>query len=203
MTEPITVDNAIHDWIVAALPTVAAAQAIWADQNTPQPTYPYVTLKRPGFAGAETFDETRTTYDGTADAGEEIELEEIELLTTGPREFTLTVTAHVDDTAGAYDDANASATALLSAAQSSLGKRSVLDALSVAGIAIIERLPVLDTSAVVNGEWNSQAAMEIRMRVTSNVTEQTGYIAKLLLSSTLANAHASLDLDDYLIDDGS
>ncbi len=198
MTEPVnwtTVDNAIHDWIVAALPTVAIAQANWAQQNIAQPAYPYVTLKRPVFAGAEAQDEIRTTYDKDAEAGEEIEL-----LTTGPREFTLSVTAHVDDEAGAYDDANADAMALLTLAQSSLGKRSVLDDLAAAGIAIIERLPVLDTSVVVNGIWISQAAMDVRMRVTSNVTEQIGYFDKVKLSSTLENAQASLDLDDFLID---
>ncbi len=197
MTEPVnwtTIGDALSAWIVAALPIVAA-QAIWANQNIAQPAYPYVVLMRSGLAGAEAQDEIRTTYDEEAEAGEEIEL-----LTTGPREFILSITAHVDDANGAFDDADANATALLSLAQSSLGKRSVLDDLAAAGVAIIERLPVLDTSVVVNGIWISQAAMDVRMRVTSNVTEQIGYIDKVKLTSTFENAKASLDLDDFLID---
>jgi hypothetical protein len=197
MTEPIdwaVVDTAIQAWIVAALP-ISAAQAIWSDQNTPQPSYPYVTLKRSGFSESGLLDETRETTDLTQDAGEEIEL-----LTTGPREITLAVTAHTDPAQGSYDNPNANATALLSLAQSSLGQRSVLDAFDTAGIAIVERLPVEDTSVVVNGEWLSQAAMDVRLRVVSNMTEDTGYIDKVKITSTFGNAKASLDLDDYLID---
>lgn len=196
MTEPVnwtTIDDALHAWIVSAL-SITAARVIWANQNLPQPAYPYVTLQHPGLVEVGTLDETISSTDLTADPGEEIEL-----LTTGPREFTLTVTAHVDVGTDAYNS-DAQATALLSLAQSSLGQRSVLDALSVAGIAIIERLPVLDTSVVVNGEWNSQATMDVRMRVTSEMTEQIGYIDKVKLTSTFENAQASLDLDDFLID---
>jgi hypothetical protein len=199
MTEPINwtvVDDALHAWIVSEL-SITAARVIWANQNLPQPAYPYVALLRSGTAEVGTLDETVTSTDLTQPAGEEIEL-----LTTGPREFTLKVTAHVDVGTGAYNS-DSQATALLTLAQSSLGKRSVLDALSVAGIAIIERLPVLDTSVVVNGEWNSQAAFDVRMRVTSEMTEQIGYINKTRLSSTFENAAASLDLDDFLIDASS
>jgi hypothetical protein len=196
MTEPISwtvVDDAIQAWIVSSL-SIATGRVIWAKQNLPQPAYPYVVLDHDGFTPDGTLDETRTTYDSQADPGEEIEL-----LTTGPREFTLTVTAHVDVGEGAYDS-DAQATALLSLAQSSLGQRSVLDALGAAGLAIIERLPVQDTSVVVNGEWNSQASMDVRLRATSNMTEQTGYIDKVLLSSTIDGAQSSLNLDDFLID---
>jgi hypothetical protein len=197
MTKPIdwaVMEDALHAWIVGAL-SITAAQAIWANQHVDQPAYPFVTLAHSGFAEEGTSDETRTSYDGAAAAGEEIEL-----LTTGPREVILSVTAHVDAASGAYKTANAKATALLSAAQSSLGQLSVIDALRTAGVAIVERLPVIDTSVEINGEWVSQASMDVRLRVVSEMTEQTGYIDKVLISSTLANAHASLDLDDYLID---
>ncbi len=192
--EPInweTVDNALYDWITGALVGVGS---IWANQNVPQPGYPYTTLLRSGTVETGTLDETRETTDLAQAAGEEIELE-----TTGPREVTLTVTAHVGACAGGYKS-NDSATALLSKAQSSLGQRSVLDALDAAGVAIIERLPVLDTSVAVNGEWVSQAAMEVRLRVTSSMTERVGYIDKVELSSTIGGAKTSLDLDDFLID---
>lgn len=198
MTEPVdwaVIDDALFDWIIGAL-GLENDQCLWAKQNAPQPRYPYVTLDHPGFADEPgTLDETRTSTDLGQPAGEEIEL-----LTTGPREFTLTVTAHVDDRTGGAHDANANAEALLSKAHSSLGKQSVLDALAAAGIALIERMAVLDTSVVVNGEWVSQASMDVRLRVTSNVTERTGYIDKVAVSSTFSGAQASLNLADYLID---
>lgn len=195
--EPInweTIDDALFDWIVGAL-GFTEEHCDWANQKKPQPPYPYVILLRSGTTEEGTLDETRTSTDPTKPAGQEIEL-----LTTGPREITLALTAHVEpcDTVGL--PANDTATALLTKAQSSLGKRSVLDALDAAGVAIIERLPVLDTSVVVNGVWISQAAMDLRLRVTSAMTERTGYIDKLEISSTFGGAKDSLDLDDYLID---
>ena len=196
MTEPVSwtaINNALHAWIVSAL-SIAAARVIWAKQNLPQPAYPYIVLGHDGLATEGTLDEKIATTDLEQPAGEEIEL-----LTTGPREFTLRVTAHVDQGTGAYDS-DAQATALLTRAQSSLGQRSVLDGLSAGGVAMIERLPVLDTSVVVNGEWSSQAALDVRFRVASQMTERIGYIDKVQLSSTIDDADASLNLDDFLID---
>jgi hypothetical protein len=186
-----TIDDALYDWIVGEL----GVDVIWANQNVPQPAYPYVTLMRSGTEEVSSLDETRETTDLTAAAGEEIELE-----TTGPREITLTVTAHAEPCETEGLAAGKSGVDLLSKAQSSLGKLSVLDALGVAGVALIERLPVLDTSVVVNARWISQASMEVRLRVTASMTEQTGYIDKVELSSTITGAKASLNLDDFLID---
>lgn len=198
MTEPIdwtAIDNALFDWVVGAL-GLSAAQCIWANQDIPQPvTYPYVTLLRTAVAEEGTGDELRTSTDLGQAAGEEIEL-----LTTGPKSMTLTVTCHNDRSDDAFTDPARNATALLTVAHASLGKLSVLEALGAAGIAVIERLPVADTSVAAGGEWLSQASMDVRLRVTSTMTERTGYIDKVRVSSTITGAIDSLNLDDYLID---
>ena len=45
-----------------------------------------------------------------------------------------------------------------------------------------------------------QASMEVRIRVTSSMTERVGYFDKVEISSTIDGAQASLNLDDFLID---
>jgi hypothetical protein len=187
-----TVDRALKDWLEGAIPTLRGV--IWAKQGAPQPGYPYGVLDRSGTIEEGTLDETRTSTDLNKPLQQEIEL-----LTTGPREFVLSIAVLTGVCQGGFAS-NAKAVDLLTSAQSSLGKRSVLDALAVAGIAIIERLQVLDTSAVINGQWVSQASMDVRLRVTSCMTERTGYIDKVKVSSTFGNASPSINLDDFLID---
>lgn len=172
------IEGAIFDWVVDKL-ALPENQVIFEDQNLPQPPYPYVSLKRtagPTKEGGK--DELRASTDLTQPAGQEIEL-----LTAGLREFTLTTQVWVDPFSGA-NDPNGDAVKLASKLQASLGQLTVQERFRTVGVAIIEELAVTDTSLVVNAEFISRATLDVRLRVTSGITERTGFYDKTLIEST-------------------
>lgn len=163
------IEEAIYDWVVL----FTGCAAIWADQNLPQPAYPYVDLKRTSVTPLGGRPEIRDTTDLTKPNGQEIEL-----LATRPVEFVLTTQVHIDEEAGANNpdiDAFKIATRL----QASLGLISVQETLAAAGLSIVEELLVIDTSLVVNGRFVNRAVMDVRLRTASVMTERVGYIEKV------------------------
>lgn len=180
-----TIDDGIYDWLVALLPSVSV---IWANQNIPQPSYPYLSLLRNAFIELGGVPEKRYTTDLGQPAGDEIEIE-----ATTMAEFTLSIQAHVDAGAGANDPA-INAVALLGKVGASLGllsvQRNFQDNL---GLAIVERLPVQDISLVVNDEWISRAALDVRLRLRTSITERVGYIDKVELKSPALGVDTLVD----------
>lgn len=172
-----TIEAALHGWVIATL-GLGDESVIWSDQNIAQPAYPYISMKRGNIVeGGGLTDELRTFTDLTQALGEEIEM-----LTVGPREFTLNIQAHVDECNGA-NDPNLNSVKLLSKLQASLAQLSVCSLLSTAGMAVIERLGVQDISLVLNGQFINRASFDVRIRTTSVMTERTGFIDKVQLKS--------------------
>jgi hypothetical protein len=168
------IEGAIYDWVNGKV----GWEAIWEDQNLPQPPYPYLSLKRSGVRRVGGKPEVRTSTDLGQPLGEEIEL-----LTTSPAEFTLTVQGFMDEDSGANDpDVNAVQT--LTKLQASLGQLSVQSQLRAVGLSVVEELPVMDISEVVNGEFLNRAAFDVRLRTASVMTERTGFIEQVEVEST-------------------
>lgn len=184
------VEDAIFDWFTGR----TGLTTIWTDQKKTQPPYPYATLKiiaGPIKEGGA--DETRATTDLTQPAGQEVQLH-----VTGPRVFTLSCQAFVGDPAGSTPAADA--LHFMSLAQSSLGLQSVLDALDAAGVAVVSEGEVTDLSEFINDDAISRASLDPRFRVSSDLSERTGYIDKTEVSSTFSGGVSPSDLDDTLID---
>ncbi len=182
----VTTDGTLQNWIVDKL-DFDVTRVIWADQNLAQPPYPYISMRRGPIVEGGGFDETRTSTDLTQSSGEEIEI-----LTTSPREFTLNLQAHVDEANGA-NDANCNAVKFLTKLQSSLDQISVHSALEQAGLAVIERLGVNDISLVLNGQFINRASFDIRFRTTSVMTERTGFIEKVEVKSPAFGVDETFD----------
>jgi hypothetical protein len=179
-----TIDSGLYDWLVELL----GVTVIWANQNVPQPDYPYLTLHRNSMVILGGVPEKRYTTDLGQPAGKEIEIEATSML-----EFTLGIQAFVDAGAGA-NDPMCNAVALLNKARASLGmlswQRTFQDTL---GLAIVEPLAVIDVSEVVNDEWISRAALDIRLRTRSVMTEQTGFTDKVTIKSTQLGVDFTVD----------
>lgn len=158
------------------LPEPMVCDAIWEDEEIPQPDYPYVSMKRTAGPIKEGgLDENRHTFDAARPVGEEIEIQ-----TTGPRAFTLTVQAHV----GKPVDHGRDATALLSRLSASVRQNRTQEIFDTYQLSAIEVLDVSDLSAFENGRWVSRASLDVRFRVLSVITEQLGYIDKVEVEST-------------------
>ena len=175
----LPIEDAIYGWLTGDIPDLGEIvnEAIWEDQNTPQPSYPYASMKIIAYAKEGGLDETRMTQLIGAPAGKEIEF-----LSTNLIAFTLSLSFHVDRAAGA-NTPGSRGMSLAAKAQASLGMGIVLDYLRAAGIAVIEELGINDTSVVVNGEWLSRATMDVRMRTTTQMTYESGYMASVQVES--------------------
>jgi hypothetical protein len=169
-----TIECAIYDWVTQKI----GWEAIWEDQNLSAPAYPYLSLKRAGLNRVGGRPEVRTSTDLGQSLGEEIEL-----LTTSPVEFTLTIQAWIDEDTGA-NDPDLNAVQVCSKLHASLGQLSVQALLREAGLSIVEELPIVDLSLVENGEFLNRATFDVRLRTASVMTERTGFIEKVEVEST-------------------
>jgi len=184
-----SIEDAIYAWLTGDVEGLGAIvpEAIWENQNVPQPAYPYASMLVTSHTKEGGRDEIRTTYDAAQPLGEEIEF-----LATGPVQFTLALSFHVDPTAGGNEPAGR-ARALATKAQASLGLLAVLDHLSGAGLSVIAEEGVTDTSVVVNGEWLSRATLDVRLRTASQMTQRLGYIDKVELESDALGVDTVVD----------
>lgn len=176
-----TVENAVYDWLtgnITGSELEIVPEAIWANQNAPQPAYPFCSMSIVSMIQEGGRDESRATTDLARDAGEEVEL-----LTVNQIQFTLSLSFHTDPKSGGTSP-QGRARALAQKARSSLAMRAVLDFLAAAGIAVVAEEGVTDTSVVVNGAWLSRATLDVRMRVVSQMAQYAGFIEKVHLTST-------------------
>ena len=190
-TEPIdweTVEAAVYQWLTEISSIVD--NVIWEDQNVPQPNYPYASVKFTAQAKEGGRDEIRTDTDLiTRAAGEEIRM-----INTGPVGLTLPVSFHHDpNTLTNASPVGETAMALAMKAQSSLGMQTVLDHFGRANVAIVRERGIQDTSVFVNGEWLSRATLDVAVRTHTTMTEYTGYINKVELSSVAFGVDLLLD----------
>lgn len=187
------VECAIIEWAQSKLPelmgpNIEKDRFVWADQNLPRPPYPFILFKRDSVVRTSAVDEVRTSTDLTQPQGEEIGLE-----TVGVREFTLSISAFVDEETGSTDP-NCDAMALVTRLQLSLGQLSTREIFCLAGLAVVEELAVVDLSAVANGKFISRAAMDVRLRTTFSCVERTGYIETVRIRSVPCNPSGPCDV---------
>jgi hypothetical protein len=186
----LPIEDVIYGWLTGAVPELGTIveHAVWEDQNVPQPPYPYASMKITAYAKEGGLDENRVSELIGAPAGKEIEF-----LSLNTIAMTLSLSFHVDRSAGA-NIPGSRGMSLAAKAQASLGMQVVQDYLRTAGIAIIQELGINDTSLVINGEWLSRATMDVRMRVTTNMTWETGYIAHVQVESPPLDVDVIIDL---------
>lgn len=169
-----TIEQALWNW-ASTVTGVPTSRIIWENQKIAQPAYPYVSLHKSPVLISGGKPELRYETDLGQPQGEEIEF-----TATSQCEFTLSASVYMDAAAGGGNPTTG-AFKLASKLQASLGLKTIQESLSTAGLAIIQSLPVLDLSEVVNAEFLDRAVFEVRLRVASEMTEKTGYIADVEL----------------------
>ena len=182
------IDDALFDWVLRVFPTLGRPSVQWENQNLPQPAYPYVTFKKGSLVGNGSKDESRETTDLTAPAGEEVSIE-----TVSVREFTLSVSAYVDESSGSKDP-DCDAFWMMTRLQVSLSQLSTSEAFELVGISIVEDLGVDDLSQTQNGQFFSKANMDVRLRVCFSSIEKAGYIDSANVKSVPSDPPASGDI---------
>lgn len=160
-----TIEDAIYDWIFAA----TGLATIWGEQDSPQPVYPYASLRViAGPTKVAGQDEERITYDGGQPLGQEIGIE-----VAGLREMTVSIQVHARESDALSTNHPRD---MMTRAQSSLGLPSVLSALHVAGLSVIEEGAVQNVSEAIEDTWISRAMMDVRFGLAASIMERTGYI---------------------------
>ena len=180
-------EDAIQGWFSAA----TGLTTIWRNQNAPQPPYPYAGLAiiaGPIKLGGK--DEQRSSTALGQPPGQDVLVESVGLR-------TMTVSCRIYTAKEDVLDPARHARHLMSVAQSSLGRPSVIAAFSDAGLSIIEEGDVQNIDEVIEDAFLSRANMEVRFGLASNVSERTGFIEKVKASST------SLGFDDELFGVGA
>ena len=173
------IENAVYDWLTGGIDgfNSIVPEAIWENQDIPQPAYPYASMKIIAHSKEGGRDEIRTSTDLAQPLGQEIEM-----LATDQNQITLAISFHTDISSDGMTPASR-ARALAGKARSSLGLPGVLAFLREAGLAVVAEEGITDTSLVVNSDWLSRATFDVRLRVASQMTERVGYIGKVELDS--------------------
>lgn len=178
------IDTVIMTWLERVLPDVNHMSG----QQDAAVEYPYVSFNRiAGPTREGGIDEVRTMFDATADPGEEIVTAYM-----GPREFTVSLTAHVTESSGSLDP-NCDGVALISKLEASLDMDSIQEIFRAACMAVIEPQAVSDVSVTINGEWVSRGNLDIRFRTTSVMTERETFIEQVQLVSTELGIDTTVD----------
>lgn len=166
-----TIEDAIYAWLSAA----TGVSCVWAQQNGVQRDLPYCTMQIEGPIREYAEDELQSVTNLANAAGQEVEQTVIKR-----RQITL----HVQAFSGAQVEGGASpARDYLDTADGKLSLPSVQDALSAAGLTVIdEQRTILNLSAVVESGWQSRAAFDVRFRLVDSVLEKTGYVDGIILT---------------------
>lgn len=173
-----TVENAIYAWFFGA----TGITTIWADQSTPQPAMPFAVLKRIAGPTPAGRDEVRGTgTDPLQPTGQEVGR-----LICGQRDFTVSCKVSC-----ASDAPAANADHYLGMAQIALSFPSMLETLSLAGVAVVASTPPVDLDFIADGAFRSCAAMDVRFRVAFNSTERCGYIGSVEYAGSVKDADDS------------
>lgn len=106
---------------------------------------------------------------------------EMEMLAAGQRELTISCQVLTGSKIPTGD-----AVHYLTLAQQSLGLPTVRRDLSVAGIAVVDQGSIVNLNETANGRRLAKASMDLRLRIASNLSERTGYIARAHVESDLA-----------------
>lgn len=156
--------EALLSWFASS----AGITAIWANDGSPRPAYPYGVLNIIGDSVAA--EDYRWEHNQDLPAGEDMEL-------TIRQDREIVLSCQCWTKPGSYDS---TAHHHLDLARRSLAFPSVLRALHSEGIAVAQRLTnILDISSEVNGQRLMGAAMDVMLNVATTakpVTERSSYI---------------------------
>ena len=169
-----TFENVVHKWFSESI----EADAIWAQQSAPRPSYPYGVLNIiSGPITASPFWERKFSTDLDREAGKEI-LAEIGV----PCTMVVSCQAHVVAADG-RDPARYSRT-LVSRAQARLQLISVQDDFRTANISVQRAEPVTNISGLVNDGNVSRSGIDVRFNAMLKLDEYLGYIKTTKIVST-------------------
>lgn len=115
---------------------------------------------------------------------------EVEQTATGPRHITISCQV-ISDASGPAADARY----YLERAQARLSLPTVIQALLDAGLSILDRGTVQDISFLAGGRRLTRCALDVRFGLSSEVSEQIGYIARTQVFSELGDVDADIELD--------
>jgi hypothetical protein len=197
MTPPafVPIDwNLIRDTLWQWFTEAAGCETIFADQNAPQPAYPYASLNfLPGLTEFGASDEERIQPDGS-------------LALVGRRDFMLSCQIH----GGTYSsDANCDPLSRAFAVIASTAIPQYLNAFIAANVAVWNRGQPQMLDVQVGTEWVKRALVEIRFGTMSyvNVTDwpnlaEVGWFDKVQISSQIEPLRGSggLNLDEEILD---
>ncbi len=176
------VEQAIHDWILRAL-DLEDGHVVFEQQGVTRPGYPFVSLLRTAVTTEGGVDETRHQYDPDDD--------ELEIRTLNTRAFTLQIRTHADRDCGPDDDAMAMAERL----RASLYTEDTCARLERAGLAVIRDEPIQDISEDINSGWVSRANLDVRMRVTTLLSQRATYVEKVQAASVDIEPPIDIEVD--------
>ncbi|MCG8433488.1 MAG: hypothetical protein MJA83_05610 [Gammaproteobacteria bacterium] len=188
--------GALHDWFSEA----TGLKTIWADQNRPQPPYPYASLNPitgPVRIGGKD-DVVRTT--DLAQAGQEVEHCHI-----GDRLITISCQIHVapvDDQFGTEQepDPQCDAMSLMATAEAHLDtevNRARFFLVSLAFVSV-QSLPQIDLP--IGGQIIKRTQMDVQFATKSRVVERTTYIENVTITGQLKDeGGASLPDIDFSV----
>ena len=177
------IDNAIHAWFAES----TGLQVIWANQDAPQPDWPYGLLNR--IVGGTKVGQDGVRYSVDVPTGR------LDATFCGLRQFT--VSCQIDlgpiGKCKGFD-----AMAVMAAAQMALKFPATLDRFRGIDIACFnDNEPINQFDVVVGDTWNSRAQMDLDFYTSANVTEtDVDAFDSVNISSDIAGLEPSLNLDD-------
>jgi hypothetical protein len=178
-------ENAIAAWFAGA----TGIDVLWANQDIPQPPWPYGTLNMiagPTKIGGE--DNVRRSTD-LNQAGEEVQLEH-----NGPRHIT--VSCQVIQGPPDTHNPDCHARRLAGAAHAALSLESINAAFNAAGLAVVNAEPVTNADIEVGGEWTSRGVFDVTFAFTSSITERVGYFENADIEGTFDDAGSDI-VEDF------
>jgi len=147
-----TLKNNLYDFVYGQ----GGQAAVWADQNAPQLTKPYISMR------IASVDSIGWDYNSTPNKTT------LKSTLTGNREFILYLQAYGTNAMGVLENV-----------RTALQKTDVLDTLRAGGIVFVDDFPIQNLSDVQDTQFLERAAMDILFRIASIVTPDNKVIEKM------------------------
>lgn len=173
------IENALAAWVKTwsdGLGTSTGPTAIWLNQAEPQPSIPYLTLKRNPPVALTLHDPITFTFNSSAPSGQEIAYQ-----VNAQKEVTVVVEAFSNSVTAA-----GTAAEQINNLITSLRLPSVLAAFYAVGLSVRRRENVIDLSELVATAFQTRAQFELVLGLVDVQTDTpTGYIETVQITPTL------------------
>ncbi len=192
-----TLRKVIQDWFRRS----TELEIIWADQDQPQPEYPYASLNiisGPTRVGGR--DDVIDSTDLTAPAGQEVEL-----CHQGPREFTVNVQIHVGpvkDQSGTRQEPlpNCDARALLATAEAQILFQVTKQEFKEKALAFVRSQTPLSLDPIIAGDFVHRVSQDFEFSTMSRVAERTTFIEDATITGTITDPVGTEIAVDFSVD---